>query len=76
MVAGFSDVYEHSSDPLWRQTFFLYVRSLEKQSLHLKMEAISEDEAEENTCIGEAEIKDLSALCDGEVHDLNVDLQG
>ena len=74
--AGFSDKYEQSVDPLWRQTFFLYIRDLSSQSLEVAVESITEDEEEENILMGRAEMKDLRHLCDGQIHDITLDLEG
>ena len=73
-AAGFSDIYEHSIDPLWRQTFYLYIRDLASQSLEVAVESVTEDEEEENILLGSADMKDLADVCDGEIHEISLDL--
>jgi len=75
-LPGFSEKYEASVDPLWRQTFFLYIRDPSRQSLEVCVESITEDEEEENICLGRAEVKDLESLCDGGIHDMTLELEG
>ena len=65
-----------SSDPIWRETLFLYVRDSETQSLTVHVEHAAREPENTNVLLGYAEIKDLKKLCDGEVHNLQLDLQG
>lgn len=67
-------MYGHSVDPLWRQTFFLYVRNVEEQTLDILVEAVTEGEEEENICLGKAQVTDLKSLCNGDTHDISLDL--
>lgn len=74
-IAGFSEPYERSVDPSWRQTFFLYVRNAESQTLEVCVEHINEGDAAHETKLGTATLEDLAGLCDGEVHDLHLPLE-
>ena len=40
------------------------------------MESMTQDEEEENIFLGRAEMKDLQHVCDGEIHNIALDLQG
>lgn len=40
------------------------------------MEAITQDEEEENIVLGTAKVEDLQHVCDGKIHDIALDLQG
>ena len=74
--SGFTEIYEASVDPLFRQTFFLYIRDPTSQTLEVYVESITKEEEEDNICIGKAEVKDLLSLCDGKIHDMDLDLEG
>lgn len=63
-------------DPLWRQTFFLYIREPSSQKLEVCVESITENEGESNICLGNVELKDLKSFCDGRIHDMTLDLEG
>lgn len=76
VCAGFTDKYAGSVDPLWRQTFYLYIRDLSKQKLSILVESVTDEEEEENVPLGTAELPSLKELCDGDVHDITCDLQG
>ena len=73
---GFSDVYEGTVDPSWRQTFFLYVRDPDQQSLELHVEHVGKNREEGNPVLGSATFSDLKGICDGKIHDLSLDLEG
>lgn len=75
LFAGFSDLLKKSSDPAWRQTFFLYIQNKETHQLEILVEAVTEDDAEENIVIGRASVDDLESLCDGNIHNLSLKLE-
>ncbi len=74
--AGRTHAVKGSNDPIWRETLFLYVRDSETQSLTVHVEHAAREPENTNVLLGYTEIKDLKKLCDGEVHNLQLDLQG
>ncbi|EIE18845.1 alpha/beta-hydrolase [Coccomyxa subellipsoidea C-169] len=74
--AGRTHAVKGSSDPIWRETLFLYVRDSETQSLTVHVEHAAREPENINVLLGYAEMKDLKKLCDGDVHNLQLDLQG
>lgn len=64
------------TEPVWRETLFLYVRDSASQSLTVHVEHAGREPEEANVLLGCAEIQDIKSLCDGKVHDLHLDLQG
>lgn len=65
-----------SSAPVWRETLLLYVRDMAKQSLTLHVEHAGQEPEGRNALLGVARAPDLAALCDGQLHNLRLDLQG
>ncbi|KAK9829841.1 hypothetical protein WJX72_008191 [[Myrmecia] bisecta] len=66
-------VVARSLEPVWAETFFLYVRNTRLQKLILRVndrDVFSSDDG-----LGYA-MCDLEKLCDGDLHDLDVDLHG
>ncbi|KAK9818196.1 hypothetical protein WJX72_008645 [[Myrmecia] bisecta] len=61
-----------------RETAFLYVRDPQKQALQVVLRNVHADEntPEEDRVLGTARHDDLRSLCDGEVHELALQLQG
>lgn len=74
--AGRTNAVKGSSDPIWRETLFLYVRDSESQSLTVHVEHAAREPEGSNILLGHANIEDVKKLCDGEVHNLHLDLQG
>ena len=65
-----------STHPVWRETLFLYVRDMAVQSLTVHVEHAAREPEGRNVLLGRAEVPDLAALCDGDVHDLHLELEG
>ena len=74
-IAGFSDKFESSSDPVWRRTFFLYVQDKANQTLDVVVEIVKDSDDEDNVELGRVTVDNLAELCDGEIHDLSLSLQ-
>lgn len=74
--AGRTLAVKECSAPVWRETLFLYVRDLGKQNLTVHVEHACREPEGRNVLLGSAQAPDLAALCDGEVHDLHLELQG
>ena len=61
--------------PIWRETFFLYVRNPKRERLSASVEH-STMTKDLDPLLGRATVDDLEALCDGKVHDLQLQLTG
>lgn len=73
-TSGVTEKFTRTGDPIWRQTLFLYVNDPAAQSLEICIEHVTSEDEEENVVLGSTRIKDLAVLCDGEVHDCELNL--
>ncbi|BDA48953.1 probable phospholipase A1 EG1, chloroplastic/mitochondrial at C-terminar half [Coccomyxa sp. Obi] len=74
--AGRTHAVKGATEPVWRETLFLYVRDSQSQSLTVHVEHAGKEPEEANILLGYAEIDNIEALCNGKEHDLHLDLQG
>ena len=67
---------KESTEPQWRETLFLYVRDPDNQTLSIYVEHATKEVEDVNVLLGMATVKDFKSLLNGDVIDLEFDLQG
>ncbi len=54
----------------------MYVRDPDHQTMSIHVEHATKEQADVNVLLGMADVKDFKSLLNGEIHDLQFDLQG
>ena len=72
---GKTDACRGSRDPSWRSTVFVYVQDAEHQTMRVRVLHDSQDD-EIQQLLGEAELPSISDYCDGEQHEVELQLEG
>jgi len=74
--AGRTLAVKQSTEPQWRETLFMYVRDPDHQTMSIHVEHATKEQEDVNVLLGMADVKDFKSLLNGEIHDLQFDLQG
>lgn len=76
VLPGFSTLQKGTTDPFYGETMFLYVRHPNKEPLRVRLMHNTRKPDVEDGELGGAYFHDIADLCDGESHELELDLEG
>ena len=65
-----------ATEPQWRETLFMYVRDPDNQTMTIHVEHATKEVEDVNVLLGMAMVTDFQSLLDGDIHDLQFDLEG
>lgn len=76
LPAGWSSTVSMSTDPIYGETMFLYVRHPVEEPLHVKLLHNTSNPNQDVCEMGRVTFPNIAELCNGDYHELALDLEG